>query len=503
MAKKYLSLEEAASLLGLTVDQVKKAREQNELRGFSDRGSWKFREQDIEEYRRTRESDSSPDMPILSAGDDDGSINLSSSDSDVRLMADDLSFDDDDIKGLVGTGSDVRLQGDSGPKLDAGRGSASKDRKFTDSDSDVRLADADDFGATLEMPVSGLDSDSDVKLFGAADLLANDSDSDVKLAVGPDKTDSDIRLASPSARKGGLGLSPDDSDLKLLNRGSSTRAGQPDSGISLEVRGSGLNLNSDESGISLELDSGISLDADDSGISLESYDGRNTPTDDSGISLDAGDSGISLDLDDVPSPAPADMSRTMPMQSIPAARKSLADIGGTTELQIPTTAVGRSSEFELAGLDDDDSVGTSTSVLTFDDDDAPNARTVAAAALSTSSVEDDVVDDAYGETESDGGDDDYDEESYDEYDADSADIDGDEEGFEVGTTAVSGASAGFARRSDVDWGIPVKAMIGLSAVIGILCSVVGIELMRTMWIWTQPGADVPASAVLDLLGSMF
>ena len=496
MAKKYLSIEEAASLLGLTVEQVKKAREQNDLRGFSDRGSWKFREQDIEEYRRTREADSSPDMPILSVGDDEGAIKLGASDSDVRLMADDLSFDDDDIKGLVGTGSDVRLSGDSGPKLESGKGA--KDARLTDSDSDVRLADGDDFSATIEMSVSALDSDSDVKLFGAADLLASDSDSDVKLAVGPDKTDSDIRLASPGSR-GGLGLSPDDSDLKLLNRGSSTRAGQPDSGISLEVRGSGLNLNSDESGISLELDSGISLEADDSGISLESYDDRNTPSDDSGISLDAGDSGISLDLDDVPSPAPVDMSRTMPMQAIPSARKSLPEIGRTTELEVPTAGVGRESEFELAGLDDDDSVGTSTSVLTFDDDETPNARTVAASALSSSSVEEEMIDDSY----SDGGDEDYEEESYDEYDADSADIDGDEEGFEVGTTSVSGATAGFARRSDVDWGIPVKTMIGLSAVIAVLCSVVGIELMRTMWIWTQPGADAPASAILDLLGSIF
>ncbi|MEN9557549.1 MAG: hypothetical protein RLZZ232_3835 [Planctomycetota bacterium] len=498
MAKKYLSLEEAASLLGLTVEQVRKAREQNELRGFSDRGSWKFREQDIEEYRRSREADSSPDMPILSA-DDDGTLKLSASDSDVRLMADDLSFDEDDVKGLAGTGSDIRLSGDSGPQLGSGTGKpTAKDISLSDSDSDVRLAEEDDFSATIELPVSSLDSDSDVKLFGAADLLASDSDSEVKLAGGSDRTDSDIRLADSPRGKGGIGLSPEDSDLKLLNRGSSTRAGQPDSGISLDVRGSGLNLNSDESGISLELDSGISLEADDSGISLESYDGRGALADDSGISLDAGDSGISLDLDDVASPAPVDMSRTMPMQAVPAARKSLGDSGRTTELEVPT-AGGRDSEFELAGLDDDDAVGTSTSVLTFDDEDVAASKTVAASALSSSSVEDEV----YSDSDELAGDEEYDEESYDEYDAESADLDGDEEGFEVGTTSVTGVAAGFARRADVDWGIPVKTMIGLSAVLSVLCAVVGIELMRTMWIWTQPGADAPASAVLDLLGNLF
>jgi len=100
MAKKYLSLEEAASLLGLSVDAVRRAREKGDLRGFQDRGSWKFREQDIDEFRRSRQADSSPDMPMLS---NDGGVDLSSSDSDVRLMADP---GDDDLGDLINTGSD-------------------------------------------------------------------------------------------------------------------------------------------------------------------------------------------------------------------------------------------------------------------------------------------------------------------------------------------------------------------------------------------------------------
>ncbi len=100
MAKKYLSLEEAASLLGMSVDAVRRAREKGDLRGFQDRGSWKFREQDIDEFRRSQQADSSPDMPMLSA---DGGLDLSSSDSDVRLMADPA---DDDLGDLVNSGSD-------------------------------------------------------------------------------------------------------------------------------------------------------------------------------------------------------------------------------------------------------------------------------------------------------------------------------------------------------------------------------------------------------------
>lgn len=67
MAKKYLSLDEAATQLGMSTDQLMRFREQGDIRGFADRGSWKFREQDIEEFLRTRQADSSPDIPIITS----------------------------------------------------------------------------------------------------------------------------------------------------------------------------------------------------------------------------------------------------------------------------------------------------------------------------------------------------------------------------------------------------------------------------------------------------
>jgi len=186
----------------------------------------------------------------------------------------------------------------------------------------------------------------------------------------------------------------------------------------------------------------------------------------------------------------------MPMQAIPGARKALADSGATTELEVPAQVVGRESEFELAGLDDDDGVGTSTSVLTFDDDPA-DSKTIAAGTIAASGADEELADESYDDSEG------YDEESYDEYDADAADGEGDEEGFEVGGTTVSGGPAVYARRADVDWGIAVKTMIGFSAIISVACAVVGVELIRTMWIWTQPDAAAPASAILDAIGGIF
>jgi len=621
MAKKYLSLEEAASLLDMTTEQLMKVREQGDIRGFADRGSWKFREQDIDEFQRSRQADSSPDFPIIT-GDSSSSVleepqaaDLSSSDSDVRLFFDESLFDDKGAIGLAASGSDVRLSGDSGPNLEetesedeldlSGWGS---DAKLSDSDSDVKLVGAGthpdiDLSPTIQMEddsdsdvvmvrdtdgdinlsadpglrisdsdsdvrlsaedddsdvqladdavagddadlaatalFDGFDSDSDVKLMGSDDLLLpdEDSDSDVKLSADLDRTDSDIRLAEqspaptaksspapsakpslpPKTKPNRLQFPPDDSDLKLINKGSGVRKDRPDSGISLEARGSGLGLDADESGISLEMDSGISLDADDSGISLESYDsgislegfesGTNLK-DDSGITLDAGDSGISLDLDDDSgiSMQPQDMGRTMPMQSTPGAKAALSDSTSmTTQFDVPKSTSGHDSEFELAGLDDDDDeVGSNTGVLTFEEDeDLDSSRTVAVPALSGAAAKDEIGEEEFEDEESSY--DDGEEEFEDDGDLDVHDSEEfEDDNFESGQSQVAGFPVPMRTgRADVDWGIGTKIMIGISALVSVMCAVVGIELVRTMWLWTQPSSDAPVSSVLQMIGGAF
>ena len=44
MAKKYLTLQEAAKKIGITPDQLAREREDGAIRGFANRGSWKFRQ---------------------------------------------------------------------------------------------------------------------------------------------------------------------------------------------------------------------------------------------------------------------------------------------------------------------------------------------------------------------------------------------------------------------------------------------------------------------------
>ena len=283
--KKYLSLEEAAIQLGVSTDELIRLREKGDVRGFADRGTWKFKADDVAEFKRRRQPDSDPDLPIM---DEDADEDLARQQTVIRRGND------------VDSDSDVRLSND-GPKNKRLSGS-SADLPAIDSqksDSDVRLADSgkraaadSDSDVKLVKPKSAIksDSDSDVRMF---DSLAPESDSDVKL-LEPHKSltdsDSDVRLAplmsSDSDVKlvGKKTLTDSDSDVSLIpSRGKTDPMNVlDDGGLNLKDGGSAL-LDGDDSSITLSGDSGIMLEAD-SGITLEG---------DSGIRL-AGSSGIRL-----------------------------------------------------------------------------------------------------------------------------------------------------------------------------------------------------------------
>lgn len=277
--KKYLSLQEAAEFLGISQQALVRARERGEIRGFADRGSWKFRLEDVEEYGRMRQPDSDPEVPLLkevpphkpddtteldaqlaprerpqqargsdssvvlgseedeAVGDqptvirrkraqpdtDDG---LQSSDSDVRLVLDERSTAESEaelpIPGKGKSDSDVRLADELRPVIDAG------------SDSDVKLVASDsdsDVALVAQQPHGEEGSDSDVKLVDpaggsgvkagqprAGSAAEKDSDSDVKL-VEPD-SDSDVRLVQTSAA---APADDSDSDVKLADSDSDVR----------------------------------------------------------------------------------------------------------------------------------------------------------------------------------------------------------------------------------------------------------------------------------------
>ena len=244
--------------------------------------------------------------------------------------------------------------------------------------------------------------------------------------------------------------------------------------------------------------------------------------DDSGITLDAGDSGIALfdDDDSGISLDPDDMGATQPMGAVAGAAAIVAGLGksgaNTMEMEMPDGGDTNDSEFELAGLDDDDDdFGTDTSVLMFDDDGDEFSVASQSAGQATEddlAMEDLGADDTF---EDDLGDDDFDDDLEDEemddvWDAEDQDED-DDEGFEAGESQVGGfvapagaaaaAGTGWAMADDSPWGVGWTSAVSIGAVLSALSAFVGVELVRTMWMWTQPGQA--ESGLLGMLGSMF
>jgi excisionase family DNA binding protein len=251
MVQGYYTLEEAARILGMPTDQLSQMAQHREVRAFADRGTWRFRTQDIEELARRRGVGSNPDLPLAEApapkshdspaprpkpdtggsdpvfhrslppaGDqveigqeiisDQPSSRKSAgrssgkgprspspkpgSDSDVRLVADgsDLGF-------KIQSDSDVKVASE-GPKSKPGPKSSSVRKPGRKEDSGVRL-----------VPME-TESDSDVR-------IVSDSTEDITI-LGPRSkagSDSDIRLEPSSASGIGMGRppssSPDDSFL--------------------------------------------------------------------------------------------------------------------------------------------------------------------------------------------------------------------------------------------------------------------------------------------------
>jgi excisionase family DNA binding protein len=493
-SKKYLGLDEVAARLGLSPDQVNKLREEGRLRGFADRGTWKFKSDDVEEFARTSQADSAPDVPILdlaledeafvspsgirrggsAVSDDDGvgeqptvirgdmtgsSILdeeplLNASDSDVRLILDDS---------LVG--------GDSTPDVDV----------QSDSDSDVRLMDPKAAGRAPAKPAGGR-SDSDVKLVSDE----GDTVSDVRLLSGDDMpaaksgSDSDVALVTPS--KGGTSVFDDEEVLRPLAADSGIALENiADSGISLDApstagRGSGVLLDdsvvvgpSGESSIISLADSGISLDDSKPGSGIQ----LGGPTD-SGIALEAlGDGGA-----------------TMPMMRTTGRR----DAGKDTEFEVEAAG---DSEFELA-MSGEIGTGNDTSVILLEEEDSFVAQPASAKkpAKRQPAVEEFVAAEGDEVVEIEDDFDAFDEEGGsavavadedDDLEFEAADEDFDE-GFQTGESQADFAPAAqrVALAAEPEFGTPTVIGLGATSVLLALCGMLMFDLVRSMWGYNDP-----------------
>ncbi|HBL46179.1 hypothetical protein [Gimesia sp.] len=510
MAKKYLNLEEAAAELGMEKEELNRLREAGDIRGFADRGAWKFRMEDVEELGRSRQADSDPAIPLFNNedledddmfdsailddddltqesdsvidedevgeqatvirgsvhDDDDEPVELSSSDSDVRLVVDegdDLQLDSEPELVAVGedSDSDVRLTDDS--SIDLG------------SDSDVKLVDGEQ-EPDFEVMDLEMGSDSDVKLV-ADDSSPKGSESDVAL-IGEDfdlGSDSDVALVSDEsdessilAEDSGLSLA-EDSGISLASDSGISLAGPLDSGISLE--------SADESGISL-------VDDDASGLSLEDDTGSDISiTADSGISLEPFDS----EDDEKTSPMVSTKSGKDATMEIPALDddEDFADSSFDLEDSHSDTSVLMLNEDGDAGgssgsviLDSDDEEGESA---IFDDDEFAS---------------DDGLSDVFDEE------DDFD----DIYDADDDDFDdsfqsGESHAEFVAPASFAGGRGAAMAAPEAEWGVGTFVALGISTLLMSICGLMMYDLIRTMWHYDDPSAV--SSSLLEMVRGLF
>ncbi|MFN5393112.1 MAG: helix-turn-helix domain-containing protein [Planctomycetota bacterium] len=216
----YVSLEEAAKILGVSTDALVEMRSKGEIFGYRDGASWKFKQEEIE-----RVLDELGDI-----GDGDDEISLGSDvslGSDLRLAAEDAEP------------SDVALipdpRSDSGVKL-VNRSSADKGKS--------KSKDTESSDLKLEDDGSDLGLGSDLKLEEASG--SNGSTSKGK-SPGSNVLGSDLGAGLGSKASKGLG-----SDLELTGDDEDELVLGSDSAIGIGSE-SGINLMSpSDSGLSLE-----------------------------------------------------------------------------------------------------------------------------------------------------------------------------------------------------------------------------------------------------------
>jgi hypothetical protein len=470
VAKKYLSLEEAASLLSVTTDELIRIRERGEVRGFADRGTWKFKSEDVAELRRRRQTDSNPEVPLL---DDEDEAETLMGNPPLQEFASSVFDEEEGVnesetivrKGpKPGSDSDVRLVlGDPSSRL-SGSSADLPVMPAPGSDSDIRLVGED-------LSHLGPGSDSDVKLIGTGD-----SSSEVELV----DSDSDVRLTAGS-----------DSDVKLVDSSSS------DSGISLVSSGS-LFEEEDDS-ITLPGDSGIRL-AGDSGIGLK------RPAD-SGILLEgpsskflAGDSGLRLGGDSSFKLAGGSDAQTLP--DLAMSDDSGDEFGATSAMYSLKEDASGGTDVEVPLLDDDTykvpSLGGGgrtgdTSVIMFDDDEAAELEGSAVELDDGDDIDEiEVAEDVLGEDDELG--------DLEVFGADDEDFDDDLASGASHADFIAGDYGMKMPAREVEWGGGTFALLGVSTVALILATVMGADLLQSVFAGGQTYSGL-AGTIGGMLGN--
>ena len=267
MATKFVDLETASKELGIPVEKLTEMREKNELRGFRDGATWKFKLEDVERLKTSMDAGGSeldlddplakPDIPdsiLLSEvelggmgpvgsstvigqsasndlSDEEFRVTVEALDSsDIQLASDSLILGDSDAEpssdvlggetggSVADAGSEIQLTGSDSPNLEldlSDSGTTSKqDSNIALGESEVALRDSDTASSSSSSDDSEInitdEEDGVLVLGGTGSDVVGASDSGISLN---DPADSGISLEASDVGLGGSVISSDDSLL--------------------------------------------------------------------------------------------------------------------------------------------------------------------------------------------------------------------------------------------------------------------------------------------------
>jgi excisionase family DNA binding protein len=429
MVQGYYTIDEAARILKMSPEKLSHMAQKREIRAFADRGTWRFRTQDVEEMarRQGQASDEVPNLANMAGGAETSSkgkaTHLAGPTEPLGFELNPDSADVIDVGKPAGTGSsilsavvpkpgsdsDVHIVSDSDQDLQlpsGGKRSGKKGSAAPPSDSEPQIVPFDDSSPDLGAQGPKSPSDSDVRLEKDPKTSSGELPATEEVHID---LDTDLIKAEEAARSSAMGKAkpkpraktPDpkaspfelsDVDVNLSKSpGDSTRPTGDSDVVTLgELSPQGELAGSSASGINLHspTDSGINLEKDkkkgdeaspssSSEIEFElSLDSGSTPspaaTSDSDSSvaeldLESSSSEFELTLDDTGGLAPLD-DKTSPAES---GEKDIFE----TDLEVP--ALESDSASEVVPLDDADT-DLESSDFDFDPSDSESGSQVVA-----------------------------------------------------------------------------------------------------------------------------
>jgi excisionase family DNA binding protein len=292
MAGKFVDLQEAAKMLGVSPEALVEMRSKGTIFGYRDGASWKFKVEEVERVIRERGVEArDSDSGILNANDEEFENLISGLSS--KILAEKAQEESESGSVLI---SEQELGvSATGQSTIIGKGPVVEQKA---SDSDLRLADdssKDILGGgsdkLIEAPSNKLD------LASASDVLHG---SDINLAAGGSGT-GDMPAPKSGSGTGDMPVTPKasaGSGLQLddeLSLGEDDDIGSSDSALDEEIRptagstgkGSDVTLGSGDSGINLApSDSGLSLEEEPLDLGGSGVESLELPEDEEIISLE-------------------------------------------------------------------------------------------------------------------------------------------------------------------------------------------------------------------------